>query len=164
LQRDPVWQPSSLVIEGVFKQFPILPRTVMTTLSSLKNHSPAQFFGISCSFNQLTDRLPRTLLTALLVGLLWLPGVLFNPALAMPLKAATVSEMMTPSVVKLSPEDDRTSALVACLPTILSQPSLKRALSEMGNDQLERVLNLKAAPRLSEAEVALANCLSRQAS
>jgi hypothetical protein len=98
------------------------------------------------------------------VGLFWLPGLFFNPALALPLKSATVSEAMTPQVVNDAPEDDRTSALVACLPTVLSQPSLKRALSEMGNDQLERVLNLKAAPKLSEAEVALENCLSHQAS
>ncbi|MCY7272311.1 MAG: hypothetical protein LH702_00850 [Phormidesmis sp. CAN_BIN44] len=136
----------------------------MTTFSSLKHQSPAPLVGISSSFNQLTDRLSRTFLTALLVGLFWLPGLFFNPALAMPLKAATVSEMMTPQVVNDSPEDDRTSALVACLPTVLSQPSLKRALSEMGNDQLERVLNLKAAPKQSEAEVALGNCLNRQAS
>ena len=132
----------------------------MTTLSSLKNHSPAPFIGSSSAFN----RLARTLLTALLVGLLWLPGLFFNPALALSLKAAAVSETMPPQVVKVSPEDARTSALVACLPTVLSQPSLKRALSEMGNDQLERVLNLKADPKLSEAEVALASCLSRQAS
>ncbi|MBC7968771.1 MAG: hypothetical protein H7Z11_01335 [Verrucomicrobia bacterium] len=136
----------------------------MTTLSNLKNHNPAPFVGSSFSFNQLTTRLVRTLLTALLVGLFWLPGLLFNPALAMPLNAATISETMVPQAVKGSPADDRTSALVACLPTVLSQPSLKRALSEMGNDQLERVLNLKATPKLSEAETALANCLSRQAS
>jgi hypothetical protein len=136
----------------------------MTPLSSLKNHSPAPLVDISASFNQLTDRLSRTFLAALLVGLFWLPGLFFNPALALPLKAATVSETVAPQVVNDSSEDDRTSALVACLPTVLSQPSLKRALSEMGNDQLERVLNLKADPKQSEAEVALRNCLSRQAS
>lgn len=136
----------------------------MTTLSSLKNHSPAPFVGFSFAFNQLTDRLSRMLLTALLVGLLWLPGLFFNPALALPLKTVTVSETMPPQVIKVSSEEDRTSALIACLPTVLSQPSLKRALSEMGNDQLERMFNLKVAPKLSEAEVALANCLSRQAS
>lgn len=136
----------------------------MTTLSSLKHYRPVQSNGISFSFNQLTKRLARTLLTALLVGLLWLPGLFFNPVLALPLKTTTVSETMTPQVVKVFPEADRTSALIACLPTVLSQPSLKRALSEMGNDQLERVLNLKADPKLSEAEVSLASCLSRQAS
>lgn len=136
----------------------------MTTLSSLKNDSPVQSNGISFSFNQLAKRLAGTLLMALLVGLLWLPGLLFNPALAMPLPAATVSETMPPQAVKVSPEDARISALIACLPTVLSQPSLKRALSEMGNDQLERVLNLKVDPKLSEAEVSLASCLSRQAS
>ena len=136
----------------------------MATISSLKNQSSAPLVGISFSFNQLTDRLSRTLLVALLVGLFWLPGLLFNPALAMPLDAATVSETIASQAVKGSLKDDRTSALIACLPTVLSQPSLKRALSEMGNDQLERVLNLKAAPKLSEAEVALESCLSRQAS
>ena len=136
----------------------------MTTLAHLKNHSPAPFVAISSVFNQLTDRFTRMLLTALLVGLFWLPGLFSNPALALPLHAVTLSETMTPKVVKVSPEGDRISALVACLPTVLSQPSLKRALSEMGNDQLERVLNLKADPKLSQAEVALANCLSRQAS
>lgn len=136
----------------------------MTTLSSLNDHSSAPLVGSSAFFKQLTDRLARTLLAALLVSLFWLPGLFFNPALALPLQAATVSEAMTPQVVNNAPEDARTSALVACLPTVLSQPSLKRALSEMGNDQLERVLNLKAAPKLSEAEVALENCLSRPAS
>ncbi|XGV97518.1 MAG: hypothetical protein ACAF41_32960 [Leptolyngbya sp. BL-A-14] len=136
----------------------------MTTLARLKNHSPVLFAGISFALNQITDRFARMFLTALLVGLFWLPGLFLNPALALPLKAATLSDTMTPKVVKVAPQVDRTSALVACLPTVLSQPSLKRALSEMGNDQLERVLNLKADPKLSEAEVALANCLSRQAS
>ncbi len=136
----------------------------MTTLSSLKNHSSAPFVGFSFAFNQLTARVRRTLLMAFLVGLLWLPGLFFNPALALPLKTVTVSETMPPQAVKVASKADRTSALIACLPTVLSQPSLKRALSEMGNDQLERVFNLKVAPKLSEAEVALANCLSRQAS
>ncbi|NJN60069.1 MAG: hypothetical protein HC879_22620 [Leptolyngbyaceae cyanobacterium SL_5_9] len=52
------------------------------------------------------------------------------------------------------------SALITCLPKQLSQPDLKRTLSEMGNDQIERILSLKSNPKLSQAETELKDCLS----
>ncbi|MDX2230343.1 MAG: hypothetical protein NW220_11945 [Leptolyngbyaceae cyanobacterium bins.349] len=59
-------------------------------------------------------------------------------------------------------ESDRIAALIACLPKQLSQPSFKQAWSEMKNDQLERAFNLKANPKLSEAETELARCMSNK--
>jgi hypothetical protein len=75
--------------------------------------------------------------------------------------AAAMPEGITAQNVDFS-EDDRLKALVGCLPKQLSEPSLKRALSEMGNDQIERAFNLKVNPKLSEAETKLQNCLSRK--
>jgi len=64
-------------------------------------------------------------------------------------------------VSSTSVEGDRLSALITCLPKQLSQPDLKRALGEMGNDQLERAFNAKTNPKLSQAEADLATCLKR---
>jgi hypothetical protein len=132
----------------------------MTVISRIKSHSLLRFVGFSPSFNQLTSCLRRTLLTGLLVGLIWLPGLLINPALAMPNAAVTVPGETAPRLVDSSTEGDRLSALISCLPSQLSQPDLKRALSEMGNDQLERAFNLKTKPQLSQAEIALESCLN----
>jgi hypothetical protein len=107
------------------------------------------------SFNQFLNLLRRTLLTGLLAGLIWLPGLPFNSALAMPDPLASI--VATPAK-----GDERLSVVISCLPKQLSQPSLKRAWDEMGNDQLERVFNLKANPKLSQAEIELKSCLNRQ--
>ncbi|UBF29777.1 hypothetical protein K9N68_36740 (plasmid) [Kovacikia minuta CCNUW1] len=105
--------------------------------------------------------LGRTLFAGLFVSLIWL-SVSSQPALAMPI-AAVMPEGIALQIVN-SAEGDRTMALITCLPKQLSQPSLKRALNEMGNDQLERAFNLKASPKLSQAEIDLANCLNRRES
>lgn len=57
---------------------------------------------------------------------------------------------------------DRLGALISCLPSELGQPNLARAWDEMGNDQLQRMFHLKAAPKLSPAEVAVAKCMSQK--
>lgn len=134
----------------------------MTVISSIKSHSLLGFVGFSPSFNQITSWLRRTLLTGLLVGLISLPGLLLDSALAMPNAVVTVSEKIAPRLVDSSTEGDHLSTLIACLPEQLSQPNFKRALSEMGNDQLERAFNLKTNPKLSQAEIALASCLNRR--
>ena len=127
-----------------------LPARTVMTINSAINLSP--------SLNQLLHWLRRTLITGLLASLIWLPGMLLNPALAAP----NVAEKMAMRVAESPAESDRLSALITCLPKELSQPNLKRALSEMGNDQIERALNLKANPKLSQAETDFASCLSRQ--
>lgn len=106
------------------------------------------------TFNQFLNLLRRTLLTGLLAGLIWLPGLPFNSALAMPNPLA--------SIAAPAQGGERLNALISCLPKQLSQPSLKRAWDEMGNDQLERAFNLKANPKLSQAEVELGNCLNHK--
>jgi len=98
------------------------------------------------SVNQFLDLLRRTLLAGLLATLIWVPGLL--PAIA-------------DSEVPVA-KDDRLGALVRCLPTELSQPNFKRMWSEMGNDQIQRILHLTATPKLSQAEIELADCMSRQ--
>lgn len=105
------------------------------------------------TFNQFLNLLRRTLLTGLLIGLIWLPGLSLNSVLATPNALAA-----TATPVK----DEHLIALISCLPKQLSQPSLERAWSEMGNDQLERAFNLKTNPKLSQAEIELKNCLNRQ--
>lgn len=114
--------------------------------------------NLSPSLNQLLNLLRRTLITGLLVSLIWLPGIFLNPAFAAPVAI----EKMAMRIAESPAESDRMSALIACLPKQLSQPNLKRALSEMGNDQIERALNLKDNPKLSQAETDFASCLSRQ--
>lgn len=103
-------------------------------------------------FNQVLSFLRRTLLVSVLIGLIWLPGVILNPLLAEPIvTTALVKEMDSPGVDS-SVKGDRMIAFLACLPKQLSQPNLKRAWEEMKNDQLERAFDLKANPRLSLAE------------
>jgi len=93
----------------------------------------------------------QTFLAGFLATLVWL-GVFHDLAIA----ADIVPHDVRNPVV----EGERLAAIVDCLPKELSQPSLGRALSEMGNDQLERAFNLKQNPQLSQAEVAFENCLA----
>jgi hypothetical protein len=103
----------------------------------------------------------RTLFAAVLISLIWLPG-LSSSALAVPtVTAATNAETLVAQTV-VTAEGDRTSALITCLPKQLSQPNLQRALGEMGNDQVERIFSLKSDLKLSQAETELKDCLSRK--
>lgn len=135
----------------------------MTINSGIKNYSLSSLVVPSLYLNRVLSLLQQTLLTSLLVGLIWLSGLPLNSALAMPnIVTALPKEIASQLVDSTSVEGDRMSALITCLPKQLSQPNLKRALSEMGNDQLERAFNLKANPKLSQAEMDLANCLNHQ--
>jgi len=136
----------------------------MTINPRIKHRSLLNFVDFRPFFNQLPSLLRQTLLTSFLVRLIWLPGLPISPTLAAPdaavMPVGTASQLVNPGTA----ESDRMKALITCLPKELSQPSLKRALSEMGNDQVERTLNLKADPKLSQAESDLAACLNREAS
>jgi hypothetical protein len=127
----------------------------MTIRSSIKNHGLLGLAVFSPSCNRLLNVLCRTLFATLLISLIGLPG-LSSSALAVP--EGRASQLADASIA----QGDRMSALIDCLPKQLSQPSLKRAWSEMGNDQLERAFQLKANPKLSQAETELASCLNRK--
>ncbi|NJN87488.1 MAG: hypothetical protein HC881_15745 [Leptolyngbyaceae cyanobacterium SL_7_1] len=110
--------------------------------------------------NWILGLLRQALLTSLLIGLLWLPGLTFGAANAAPKQPAALAGIASGLLDSPSRESDRMSAFTACLPKQLSQPNLKRALSEMNNDQLQRVFNLKVNPKLSQAESELKSCMS----
>lgn len=130
---------------------------------SIKNRDRSNIFGCKAFSSQIPSLLRQTLLTSVLVSLIWLPGFLISPAFALTSGAVLPVDVAPQLVNSTSTEGDRIAAVAACLPKQLSQPSLKRALNEMGNDQLERVFNLKANPKLSQAELDLANCLIHSA-
>lgn len=109
------------------------------------------FFGFKPSFNRKPLR--HTLLAVLFS--LCLLGLFSSPTLALPATPTAAAQ-------KAAAESDRMAALVACLPKQLGQPDLKRTMSEMGNDQIERMLNLKADPKLSQAETELKACMNRK--
>jgi hypothetical protein len=136
----------------------------MTTSSNVKSYSLPGFFPFSSIFGRFPTWLRRTLSMSLLVSLIWLSVLPVHPAVAGAITVTSPSERITMQAVDSTTEADRMTALITCLPKQLSQPNLKRALSEMGNDQLERAFNLKANPKLSQAEVDLANCLSHRES
>lgn len=133
----------------------------MTIRSNLKNDSLFSVVVSSPFRYQVLSLLRQTFLASLLVGLIWLPGLPLKPALALSnAVTALPGEMGSKLVDSTSIDSDRMSALITCLPKQLSQPGLKRALSEMGNDQLERAFNLKTNPKLSQAEVELTSCMN----
>jgi hypothetical protein len=130
----------------------------MTTRSSIKNRGLLNFGVFSPSFDRFLSLLGRTLRASLLISLIWLPGLSINPALAVPIVAAG-TEGSSVQIIDSVAKSNRLSAFIACLPKELSHPSLKRALDEMGDDQLERIFNLKSNPKLSQAEIELKSCL-----
>lgn len=129
----------------------------MTTCSNLKKRGLSGSVTFSSSFDRLLSLLRGTLLVCLLIGLVGLSGFSASPALAAPTPDSTSSQ-----VVKPAAESERAIAFLACLPKQLSKPNLQRTLSEMGNDQAERILNLKADHKLSQAEAELKDCLNRK--
>lgn len=135
----------------------------MTTTSNVKNHGLSSFVVSNPSCNQILSFLQRTFLTALLVSLIWFIGLPLGSAFATPNAAAVVpGEIASQIVDSVATEGDRMSAFIACLPKQLGQPNFKRALDEMGNDQLERIFNIKANPKLSQAEAELKSCMNRK--
>jgi hypothetical protein len=110
-------------------------------------------------FDRFLSLLHRMLLMSFLTSLIWLPGLFLTPALALPNVAVSeksASQAMSPNTSR----DARMLAFIDCLPKQLSEPNFNRSMGEMGNDQLERIFNLKYNPKLSEAEVELKSCLN----
>ncbi len=134
----------------------------MTTPSSIKN--PDALSVGSSFFDPLLGWLRHTFLMGLLISLIGLSGFSISPAFALSDTDAAAPEKVASQIVDTTAKGDRLSALISCLPKQLSQPSFERALSEMGNDQIERILNLKPNPKLSQAEMDLVNCLNRRES
>lgn len=134
----------------------------MTTRSTIKNRGLLNFGVFSSSFDGFVSLLVRTLMKSLLISLIWLPGLSMNPAIAVSIVAAGMPEGSSEQIVDSAAQSNRLSAFIDCLPKQLSQPSLKRALDEMGDDQLERIFNLKSNPKLSQAEIELKSCLNRK--
>jgi hypothetical protein len=113
---------------------------------------------VTHGLNRFLRLLHRTLLMSLLTSLIWLPGLFLTPALAMP---STVSEeAASQSVDPTTAGDSRLLAFIDCLPKQLSKANFNRSMGDMGNDQLERMFNLKPNPKLSQAEIELKSCLS----
>jgi hypothetical protein len=113
---------------------------------------------VTHGLNRFLRLLHRTLLMSLLTSLIWLPGLFLTPALAMP---STVSEeVASQSVDPTTAGDSRLLAFIDCLPKQLSKANFNRSMGDMGNDQLERIFNLKSNPKLSQAEIELKSCLS----
>jgi hypothetical protein len=113
----------------------------------------------SHGLNQFLSLLHRTLLMSFLTSLIWLPGLLLTPALATP-NVAGSEEVTSQAAGSTTARDARMLAFIDCLPKQLSEPNFNRSMGEMGNDQLERIFNLKSDPKLSQAEVALKSCLN----
>jgi hypothetical protein len=114
---------------------------------------------VSHGLNRFLRLLHRTFLMSLLTSLIWLPGLFLTPALAMP-SAAVSEEVASQSVSFTAARDSRMLAFIDCLPKQLSKANFNRSMGDMGNDQLERMFNLKPNPKLSQAEIELKSCLS----
>jgi hypothetical protein len=115
---------------------------------------------VSYGLNRFLRLLHRTLLMSLLIGLIWLPGLSLSPVLAASNSAITGSEDAPKAIGSTTAKDSRMLAFIDCLPKQLSQANFSRSMGDMGNDQFERMFNLKPNPKLSEAEVELKSCLS----
>lgn len=106
----------------------------------------------------------------LVAALLWVQSLPEETARAL-FSLQTVDRAATfegdrPLTPEAQAERERLQAAIDCLPVELgiggdlnSRGRLDRALGEMGNDQLERVFNLKTDPQLSEAEREFEACL-----
>ncbi|MEA5596198.1 hypothetical protein [Rivularia sp. UHCC 0363] len=107
-------------------------------------------------FNNILKQLTATVLSSLIAIALWLAVV--------PQAQAAITS--TPA---LSTNDSkRIQAIAACLPaklTIQNQDAGNRianALSEMKNDQLERIFDVTDTPQLSDSEIAFKTCLQQK--
>jgi hypothetical protein len=115
---------------------------------------------VSHGLNRFLCLLHRTILMSLLIGLIWLPVLSLYPVLAASNDAIAGSEDASKTVGSTTAQDARMLAFIDCLPKQLSQANFSRSMGDMGNDQLERMFNLKPNPKLSKAEVELKSCLS----
>ncbi len=133
----------------------------MSTFLSFKRQGMSTGMNLKSSFTVLLNSLRRTIFSSFLLSLICLTGFSVNPTLADASTAVGIPEIASQSLANAA-EGERISSLINCLPKQLSQPSFKRAWSEMGNDQLERALNLKINPKLSQAELELKQCLNQK--
>ena len=115
-------------------------------------------------FNNCLKLIYRTILTGLLVSLLWLPGwhnaaqASINSQFYYAQVAADRDTIKPPSF-----DEKRSEAIKECLPPELASADVgervERALKEMGNSQLERAFKITDDPKLSEAEKGFEACL-----
>ncbi|MGB3755952.1 MAG: hypothetical protein WBA07_06205 [Rivularia sp. (in: cyanobacteria)] len=108
-------------------------------------------------FKNLFKQLGATVLSGLLVITVWLGSVQQAQAAAVGNPAVATTE-----------NSKRIRAIASCLPaklTIQEQDAgdrLANALSEMKNDQLERIFDVTDTPQLSNAEIEFKNCLQQK--
>ncbi|MGL5083424.1 MAG: hypothetical protein ACRC8A_18240 [Microcoleaceae cyanobacterium] len=107
-------------------------------------------FRVVSFLNGFQKMFGRAVILGLMVCLFWLSGTGFVSA-----QAASNSSVYRGEIV--APE--RLAAVISCLPKQLSEPSLARAIKEMGNDYLERTFQLKKNPKVSQAEAEFGSCL-----
>ncbi|MFW6360071.1 MAG: hypothetical protein ACOC0N_12770 [Chroococcales cyanobacterium] len=109
----------------------------------------------------IITQLSQTLLTGLLIAVLTLFGLPTASASAMqnsPMQLGDASSIISSESYHLKEIED-------CIPKELTRKNkdigerVARALSEMGNDQIERALNITDDPELSDAEIEFERCL-----
>ncbi|MGF1674406.1 MAG: hypothetical protein ACFCUV_12085 [Rivularia sp. (in: cyanobacteria)] len=107
--------------------------------------------------NQLLKQLGNYFLCSLLVLIIWLVIVPY----------AQAGDTST-RVISATENNKRIQAIATCLPaklTIQNQDASSRfanALSEMKNDQLERIFDVTDTPKLSESEIEFKTCLQQK--
>ncbi|MGB6298612.1 MAG: hypothetical protein WBF90_20855 [Rivularia sp. (in: cyanobacteria)] len=109
------------------------------------------------NFKIYFKQLARVILSGALVITVWL-GIVPSA------QAAAVGNPVVPT----TENSKRIQAIASCLPaklTIQEQDAGNRianALSEMKNDQLERILDITDNPKLSQSEIEFKNCLQQK--
>lgn len=129
--------------------------------------SPNEFTPKFISLSRLVG---RSILTGLLVGLLWLQGFWTGEATA--LSNSTGEQTIVAQfplngdeVRPTTPDQKRSEAIAECIPGQLTASNkdvlqrIMQALGEMGNDQLERALGFTDNPKLSKAEKEFESCM-----
>ncbi|AFY58735.1 hypothetical protein Riv7116_6394 [Rivularia sp. PCC 7116] len=108
-------------------------------------------------FKSMLRQLGAVAISGLLVITVWLGAISSAQA------AATGNP-----VVPTTENSKRIQAIATCLPeklTIQEQDAgdrIANALSEMKNDQLERILNITDNPKLSQSEIEFKTCLQQK--
>ena len=117
-------------------------------------------------FNNCLKLIYRTILTSLLVSLLWLP-VLNNAAQASPnMNGQVYYAQVAKDQDTIKPpsfDEKRSEAIKECLPPELASADIgervESTLKEMGESQIERAFNVTDDPELSEVEKQFEACL-----
>ena len=115
------------------------------------------------NFIHILKQIKVAVLSGLLVMTFWL-GVIPSAQADNASNAANTANPAVPTVEN----SKRIQAIASCFPKELTIQNkdvgnrITRALSEMKNDQLERILNLTDTPKLSDAEVEFKACLEQK--